>query len=87
MVIDYTHKTIPETLASSSTPVKYQLCYCTGFLTTLFALTSSSRCNVFRRRMQHILRDISSVKSTAPEKADRVRTARKLDNDYVYNGT
>lgn len=72
-----------ETLASTSTPVKRQLCYCTGFLTTLSALTSSSRCKVFRRRMQHRLRDVRAVISTAPEKADRVRAVRKLANDYV----
>jgi len=47
------------------------------------ALTSSSHCNVFRRWMQQRLRDIRTVISTAPEKADRVRAVRKLANDYA----
>jgi len=33
--------------------------------------------------MQHRLRDVRAVISTAPEKADRVRAVRKLANDYV----
>jgi len=33
--------------------------------------------------MQHNLRDIRTVISTAPEKADRLRAVRKLANDYV----